>query len=47
MTISLDEEWLGKFVEERIKENIRESIEEVFFSDDEFSPFNLLQDKIN
>lgn len=32
---------------EEIKEMIRESIEEVFFSDDEFSPFNSLQDKIN
>ena len=32
---------------EEIKEMIRDSIEEVFFSDDEFSPFNSLQDKIN
>jgi len=30
-----------------IKEMIKESIEEVFFSDEEYSPFNSLQDKIN
>ena len=30
-----------------LKEMIKESIEEIFFSEDEYSPFNSLQDKIN
>jgi hypothetical protein len=33
--------------EDKLRQLIKECIEEVFFSEDEFSPFNALQDKIN
>ena len=32
---------------EEVKEIVREAIEDIFFSDDEYSPFNSLQDKIS
>ncbi len=32
---------------EEMKEIIKEAIEDIFFSEDEFSPFNSLNDKIN
>lgn len=38
---------MSEIGKEELKEYIRESIEDIFFSEDEFSPFNNLQDKVN
>jgi hypothetical protein len=38
---------MNEIEKEEIKEYIREAIEEIFFSEDEFSPFNNLQGKVN
>lgn len=38
---------MNELDKEELKEYIRESIEDIFFSEEEYAPFNSLQDKIN